>query len=111
MGQSGKQHMVSTAGINDQELTIAAEFTSVDDPSVARRGDLGALPRLDDQSLRPAPIRRRLAEGEHAPSLRGFWQLRLGEMEWNRGLHAPRTPGERSALRCEFDCWARQAGR
>src|SRR6266853_1632043 len=41
--------MISTAGINDQELAVIAEISSINDPSVTRRTDLriGARRGLD----------------------------------------------------------------
>ena len=54
--------MVAPAGINNQELAVAAELARVHDPAVARRDHLAAVARLDDEALGLAAELRLLAE-------------------------------------------------
>src|ERR1700722_11394252 len=39
---SGDQHMIPATGVQDQELSVAAEGTGIDDPAVTRGCDLSA---------------------------------------------------------------------
>ena len=82
--------MITAARVNDQELAVAAELAGVDDPAVARRHDLAAVPRLQHEALGLAAVLGLLAEREHAPALRRQRQQALGLGERHGRLDAAR---------------------
>src|SRR4029077_10006203 len=48
---SGDQHMIPAPGIEDQELSVASEWTSVNNPAVTRGCDLGCRPGCQRNAL------------------------------------------------------------
>ena len=81
--------MITAAGIDDQELAIAAELASINDPAIAGRHDLAAVARLDHNALGLAAVLGLFAEREDPPALRGQRQLALGLAKGMAGLMRP----------------------
>src|SRR5262245_100050 len=82
--------MITSASIDDQELAVAAELAPIDDPAVARRHDLAAVARLQDEASRQAAILGLLAESEDASALGRQRQQALGIGERYGRLDAAR---------------------
>src|SRR5512145_2064836 len=95
LGQPSQEHMITAAGIDDQELAVAPEFASINDPTVTRRRDLGHVACLEHQPLGLSAVLRALAERENATPLRRQRQAGAREVERNGGLDAPRVPRHR----------------
>src|ERR1700730_12604373 len=80
--------MISTAGINDQELAVIAEISGINDPTITRRADLGICASRDRKSLFDASEAIRRTIFVQFPAHRGERQLSLGFLEGNRGRNA-----------------------
>src|SRR5579871_2598888 len=76
--------MIAGAGIEDQELAIITEGTSVNDPAVARRGDLRAGTGRERQALLGAPGTVRRAKFLDSDAVDRQRKLALGGRERDR---------------------------
>ena len=96
--------MIAVAGVNDQELAVAAEFSGVDDPAIARRHDLGAgrVSMTMPFDWLPNWVRRRTSErGVPAPA---DGSLPRASENGNGRLDSAGTAGnERCSARRQFD--------
>src|SRR5262249_46154126 len=89
--------MIAGAGIEDQELAIITEGASVNDPSVARCGDLRAGTSRDREALLGAPGAVGCAEFLDSHSVDGKRELALGGRKRERGRKPPRIVQRRQS--------------
>ena len=103
--------MITAARVNDQELAVAAELASIDDPAVARRHDLAAMTGLQHEALGLAAVLGLLAERQDAPALRRQGQQALGVGKRHGRLDAARRQHRHAlAARRQHDRRSRSSG-